>query len=122
MESRMSTTIYHYPACSTSRNTLAMIRERGIEPDVVEYLRTPPDRETLLALISESGLTARDVLRRKDELYAELGLGDPTLSDDALVDAMLAHPALIERPFVVTPLGTRLCRPAERVLEILPSP
>jgi arsenate reductase len=122
MESRMSTTIYHNPACSTSRNTLAMIRERGIEPDVVEYLKTPPDRETLLALIAASGLTAHDVLRRKGDLYAELGLDDPALSDDALVDAMLAHPALIERPFVVTTLGTRLCRPAERVLEILPSP
>ncbi|WP_172202296.1 MULTISPECIES: arsenate reductase (glutaredoxin) [unclassified Niveibacterium] len=115
-------TIYHNPACGTSRNTLAMIRNAGIEPEVVLYLQTPPSRDTLLALIRDSGLAVRDVIRQKGTPYEELGLADPTLSDDALIDAMLAHPILINRPIVVTPLGTRLCRPSELVLDILPQP
>lgn len=114
--------IYHNPACGTSRNTLAMIRNAGIEPEVVLYLQTPPSRDTLLALIRDSGLAVRDVIRQKGTPYEELGLADPTLSDDALIDAMLAHPILINRPIVVTPLGTRLCRPSELVLDILPQP
>ncbi|WP_374509086.1 arsenate reductase (glutaredoxin) [Niveibacterium sp.] len=115
-------TIYHNAACGTSRNTLAMIRNAGIEPEVVLYLQTPPSRDTLLALIRDSGLTVRDVIRQKGTPYEELGLADPALSDDALIDAMLAHPILINRPIVVTPLGTRLCRPSELVLDILPQP
>lgn len=115
-------TIYHNPACGTSRNTLAMIRNAGIEPEVVLYLQTPPGRDTLLALIRDSGLAVRDVIRQKGTPYEELGLADPALSDDALIDAMLAHPILINRPIVVTPLGTRLCRPSELVLDILPQP
>lgn len=118
----MSVTIYHNPACGTSRNTLAMIRNAGIEPRVIEYLTTPPDRATLRRLIADAGLTVREALRSKERLYAELGLDTPMLDDDALLDAMLAHPVLINRPFVVTPLGTRLCRPSERVLDILPAP
>lgn len=115
-------TIYHNPACGTSRNTLAMIRNAGIEPEVVLYLQTPPSRDTLLALIRASGLAVRDVIRQKGTPYEELGLADPALGDDALIDAMLAHPILINRPIVVTPLGTRLCRPSELVLDILPQP
>lgn len=115
-------TIFHNPACGTSRNTLAMIRNAGIEPLVVEYLKTPPAREALRAMIAAAGLTVRGALREKGTPYAELGLGDPALTDDALLDAMGAHPILINRPFVVTPLGTRLCRPSERVLDILPAP
>jgi len=115
-------TIYHNPACGTSRNTLAMIRNAGIEPEVVLYLQTPPSRDTLLALIRDSGLALRDVIRQKGTPYDELGLADPALSDDALIEAMLAHPILINRPIVVTPLGTRLCRPSEQVLDILPQP
>ncbi|WP_374600420.1 arsenate reductase (glutaredoxin) [Niveibacterium sp.] len=115
-------TIYHNPACGTSRNTLAMIRNAGIEPEVVLYLQTPPSRDTLLALIRDSGLAVRDVIRQKGTPYEELGLADPAVSDDALIDAMLAHPILINRPIVVTPLGTRLCRPSELVLDILPQP
>jgi len=115
-------TIYHNPACGTSRNTLAMIRNAGIEPEVVLYLQTPPSRDTLLALIRDSGLALRDVIRQKGTPYDELGLADPALSDDALIEAMLAHPILINRPIVVTPLGTRLCRPSELVLDILPQP
>ncbi|HZH44790.1 MAG TPA: arsenate reductase (glutaredoxin) [Lysobacter sp.] len=115
-------TIYHNPACGTSRNTLAMIRNAGIEPRVIEYLQTPPDRATLLALIQAMGITPRALLREKGTPYAELGLDDPSLSDDALIDAMLAHPILINRPIVATPLGTRLCRPSEAVLDILPAP
>lgn len=115
-------TIYHNPACGTSRNTLAMIRNAGIEPEVLLYLQTPPSRDTLLALIRNSGLAVRDVIRQKGTPYEELGLADPALSDDALIDAMLAHPILINRPIVVTPLGTRLCRPSELVLDILPQP
>lgn len=118
----MTITIYHNPACGTSRNTLAMIRNSGVEPDIIEYLKTPPSREALKKLIARSGLTVREAMRAKEKLHAELGLDDPTLSDDALLDAMLAHPILINRPFVVTPLGTRLCRPSELVLDILPSP
>lgn len=119
----MSTiTIYHNPACGTSRNTLAMIRNSGIEPEVVEYLKNPPDRATLQGLIEASGLTTRDVLRSKGTPYDELGLGDPKWSDDQLVDFMLQHPILINRPLVKTPLGVRLCRPSEQVLDILPNP
>lgn len=115
-------TIYHNPACGTSRNTLAMIRNAGIEPRVVEYLKHPPDRETLRGLVDAMGIPARELLRAKEALYAELGLDDASLDDDALIDAMLAHPVLINRPIVASPLGTRLCRPSEAVLDLLPSP
>lgn len=114
--------IYHNPECGTSRNTLAMIRNAGIEPHVVEYLKTPPSRALLVQLIERAGLTPRQLLREKGTPYAELGLGDENLSDDALVDEMLAHPVLINRPLVVSPLGVRLCRPSEVVLDILPAP
>jgi arsenate reductase len=114
--------IYHNPACGTSRNTLAMIRDAGIEPHVIEYLKTPPARALLVQLIARAGLTPRAVLREKGTPYAELGLGDTTLSDEKIVDAMMAHPILINRPLVVTPLGVKLCRPSELVLDILPSP
>ena len=113
-------TIYHNPACGTSRNTLAMIRHAGIEPDIVEYVQHPPSRALLADLIARAGLTPREALRKKGDLYAELGLGDPSLSDDQLLDAMVAHPILIERPLVVSPLGVRLCRPSEAVLDLLP--
>jgi arsenate reductase len=113
-------TIYHNPACGTSRNTLAMIRHAGIEPEIVEYVQHPPSRALLADLIARAGLTPREVLRKKGDLYAELGLGDPSLSDDQLLDAMVAHPILIERPLVVSPLGVRLCRPSEVVLDLLP--
>lgn len=113
-------TIYHNPRCGTSRNTLAMIRNSGVEPLVIEYLKTPPTREQLVALIAASGLSVREVMRSKEAVFGELGLTDTGLSDDALIDAMMAHPILINRPIVVTPLGTRLCRPSEVVLEILP--
>jgi arsenate reductase len=113
-------TIYHNPSCGTSRNTLAMIRNSGVEPTVIEYLVTPPSRDTLAGLIARMGVPVRDVLREKGTPYAELGLDDPTLTDDALLDAMMAHPILINRPIVVTPLGVRLCRPSEQVLDILP--
>lgn len=118
----MTVTIYHNPACGTSRNTLAMIRQSGEEPEVIEYLRTPPTRERLAELIRAAGLTVRQALRQKDTPYDALGLADPALSDDALLDAMMAHPILINRPFVVTSRGVRLCRPSELVLEILPNP
>ncbi len=114
--------IYHNPACGTSRNTLGLIRNSGVEPQVIEYLKTPPDRATLKALIDAMSISLRNVLREKGTPYAELGLDDPALSDDALIDAMLAHPILIQRPIVVTPLGTKLCRPSEAVLDLLPSP
>ncbi|WP_193754573.1 arsenate reductase (glutaredoxin) [Sphingomonas sanguinis] len=114
--------IYHNPACGTSRNTLAMIRNAGIEPHVVEYLKTPPSRALLVELIDRAGITPRDLLREKDTPYAELGLGDTSLTDDALVDAMMAHPVLINRPLVVSPLGVKLCRPSEAVLDLLPAP
>ena len=113
--------IYHNPDCGTSRNTLAMIRNAGIEPHVIEYLKTPPVRALLVQLIARAGLTPRALLREKGRPYAEFGLGDETLSDDQLVDAMLAHPILINRPIVVTALGVKLCRPSEIVLDILPT-
>lgn len=115
-----SITIYHNPQCGTSRNTLALIRNCGIEPTVIEYLRTPPRREQLIELIEASGLSVRQVLRSKEALCADLGLSDPARSDEELIEAMLAHPILINRPIVVSPLGTRLCRPSELVLDILP--
>lgn len=118
----MSVTIYHNPACGTSRNVLAMIRASGVEPEVVEYLTTPPGRDLLKALIAAAGLSVRQALREKGTPYAELGLGDPSLTDDQLLDAMQAHPILINRPFVVTEKGVRLARPSEVVLEILPNP
>jgi arsenate reductase len=118
----MSITIYHNPECGTSRNTLSMIRQSGEEPRVVEYLVTPPSRDELIGLIQAMGVPVRDLLRRKGTPYDKLGLDDGSLSDDALVDAMMAHPILINRPIVVTPLGTRLCRPSEAVLDILPNP
>ena len=114
--------IYHNPACGTSRNTLALIRNSGVEPQVIEYLKTPPDRATLQGLIAAMGIPVREALREKGTPYAELGLDDPSLSDDALIDAMLAHPILIQRPIVVTPLGAKLCRPSETVLDLLPAP
>jgi arsenate reductase len=117
----MSVTIYHNPDCGTSRNTLAMIRNAGIEPEIVEYLRTPPDRETLKELIARAGPTVRAALREKGTPYAELGLSDTSLTDAQLLDAMMQHPILINRPLVVTPLGVRLCRPSEIVLDILPA-
>ena len=112
--------IYHNPACGTSRNTLGLIRNAGIEPHVVEYLKTPPSRALLVELIDRAGITPRDLLREKGTPYAELGLGDRSLSDDALADAMMAHPILINRPLVVSPLGVKLCRPSEAVLDLLP--
>jgi arsenate reductase len=115
-------TIYHNPACGTSRNTLALIRNAGIEPRVVEYLKTPPTRDMLVDLIRKAGLTVRGAIREKGTPYQELGLADPALTDDQLLDAMMAHPILINRPFVVTPWGARLCRPSEIVLDILPVP
>jgi arsenate reductase len=115
-------TIYHNPACGTSRNTLALIRNAGIEPAVVEYLKAPPDRATLQALLARLGLRPRELLREKGTPYAELGLGEDRHTDDQLIELMLAHPILINRPIVVTPLGARLCRPSEVVLDILPSP
>jgi arsenate reductase len=117
----MTVTIYHNPGCGTSRNVLSQIRDAGIEPEVIEYLKTPPSRDTLVGLIASAGLQVREALRDKGALYEELGLADPALSDDALLDAMAEHPVLINRPFVVTPAGARLCRPAERLLEILPA-
>jgi len=113
-------TIYHNPACGTSRNVLALIRNTGEEPTVIEYLKTPPDRATLKQLIAAMGTPVRDVLRQKGTPYDELGLDDPKWTDDQLIDFMLQHPILINRPIVVTPLGTRLCRPSEAVLDILP--
>ena len=115
-------TIYHNPACGTSRNVLALIRNSGEEPTVIEYLTNPPDRATLERLIVAMGVPVRDVLRQKGTPYDELDLGDPTWTDAQLVDFMLQHPILINRPIVVTPLGTRLCRPSEAVLDILPQP
>ena len=115
-------TIWHNPSCGTSRNTLGLIRNAGIAPRIVEYLKTPPDRATLAATIAAAGMTVRQAIREKDTPFAELGLDDPTLSDDALLDAMLAHPILINRPFVIAPGGTRLCRPSETVLDILSAP
>ncbi|WP_454857534.1 arsenate reductase (glutaredoxin) [Rhizobium binxianense] len=116
----MNVTIYHNPACGTSRNTLAMIRNAGIEPTIVEYLKNPPTREQLVKMIADAGLTVREAIREKGTPYAEFGLDNPGLTDDQLLDAMLKDPILINRPFVVTPLGTRLSRPSELVLDILP--
>jgi len=118
----MSITIYHNPACGTSRNTLSLIRNSGVEPEVIEYLKTPPDKATLQTLIAAMGITPRALLREKGTPYDELGLADPNWTDAQLLDFMLAHPILINRPVVVTPLGTRLCRPSEVVLDILPNP
>ncbi len=118
----MTVTIYHNPACGTSRNTLAMIRATGIEPTVIEYLKTPPSREQLRDLVQRMGVNLRDVLRRKGTPFEELGLDDPNLSDNALLDAVEAHPILINRPIVVTDKGVRLCRPSETVLPLLDSP
>ena len=118
----MTITIYHNPACGTSRNTLAMIRQSGEEPEVIEYLKTPPSREKLVQLIAAMGIGPRDLLREKGTPYAELRLGDPKSSDDELIDVMLKHPILINRPIVVAPMGTKLCRPSEAVLDILPNP
>ena len=114
--------IYHNPECGTSRNTLAMIRNAGIEPHVIEYLNTPPARALLVQLIERAGISPRDLLREKGAPYDKLGLNDETLTDDTLVDAMMAHPILINRPLVVTPIGVKLCRPSESVLDILPGP
>lgn len=116
----MSTiTIYHNPACGTSRNVLALLRERGLEPRVIEYLKTPPERQTLARLAADTGGSVRSIVRAKAPPYEELGLADPTWSDDQLLDFMVQHPILLNRPIVVTPRGTRVCRPAEVVLEIL---
>ncbi|WBU28730.1 arsenate reductase (glutaredoxin) [Rhodopseudomonas palustris] len=116
----MDVIIYHNPACGTSRNTLGLIRNAGIEPHVIEYLKCPPTRALLKQLIARAGLTPRQALREKGTPYAELKLGDPSLSDDDLLDAMIAHPILIQRPLVVTPNGVRICRPSEQVLDLLP--
>jgi arsenate reductase len=113
-------TIYHNPACGTSRNVLALIRDTGAEPTVIEYLKNPPDRETLKGLVVAMGVPVRELLRQKGTPYEELGLGDAKWSDEQLIDFMLAHPILINRPIVATPLGTRLCRPSETVRDILP--
>jgi arsenate reductase len=113
--------IYHNPACGTSRNTLGLIRNAGIEPHVIEYLKCPPSRALLEQLMHRAGLTPRDLLREKGTPFAEMKLGDPALSDDQLIDAMMAHPILINRPLVVTPNGVRLCRPSEAVLDLLPA-
>ena len=118
----MDTIIYHNPACGTSRNTLGLIRNAGIEPHVIEYLKCPPSRAMLASLIARMGVPVRAVLREKGAPYAELGLGDPSLGDEALLDAMMAHPILINRPIVVTPKGVRLCRPSELVLDLLDNP
>ena len=118
----MSVTIYHNPACGTSRNTLAMIRQSGEEPEIIEYLKTPPDRARLIELIKAMGIPVRALLREKGTPYAELGLADPKWSDDQLIDFMLAHPILINRPIVVTPKGVRLCRPSEQVFDLLDNP
>lgn len=115
-------TIYHNPVCGTSRNTLAMIRASGVEPEVIEYLKAPPSREKLIELITKMGIAPRDLLREKGTPYADLGLADLTLSDSVLVDAMLEHPILINRPIVVTAKGVKLCRPSELVLDILENP
>ena len=117
----MDIIIYHNPACGTSRNALAMIRNAGIEPHVIEYLKTPPSREMLVDLLKRSDLTPRELLREKGTPYADLNLGDERLSDDLLIDAMMEHPVLINRPLVVSPLGVKLCRPSEVVLDLLPA-
>lgn len=118
----MTVTIYHNPECGTSRNALAMIRQSGVEPTVIEYLKNPPSRERIVELVSAAGITLRQALRQKDTPYEALGLGDTSLTDEALLDAIGQHPVLINRPFVETPVGTRLCRPSEVVLDILQKP
>ena len=118
----MTVTIYHNPGCGTSRNVLALIRNSGEEPNIIEYLKTPPSRVELASLIGRMGISVRDLLRRKGTPYDELKLDDPALADDDLLDAMMAHPILINRPIVVTPKGVKLCRPSEAVLDILPNP
>jgi arsenate reductase len=122
MNAPVDVIIYHNPACRTSRNTLALIRNAGIEPHVIEYLKTPPTRAMLRSLIERMGVSMRKVLREKGTPYAELELGNPALSDEQLLDAMVEHPILINRPIVITPVGVRLCRPSEVVLDILPAP
>ena len=117
----MQTTIYHNPKCGTSRNTLAMIRHAGIEPIIIEYLQTPPTRTQLVQLIADMGISVRAAMRSKETIYSELNLDDASLNEDALIDAMMAHPILINRPIVVNELGTKLCRPSELVLELLPT-
>ncbi|HET8608334.1 MAG TPA: arsenate reductase (glutaredoxin) [Burkholderiales bacterium] len=117
----MKTTIYHNPKCSTSRNTLALIRDAGIEPEIIEYLKHPPEHAALKKMIAQAGLTVRDAIRSKEAQYSELGLDDPSVTDDQLLDAMVQHPILINRPFVVTDRGVRLCRPADAVHDILPA-
>lgn len=118
----MTVTIYHNPSCGTSRNTLAMIRHSGVEPEIIEYLRHPPSRARLIELIRAMGISVRELLREKGTPYAELGLADPKWSDDELIDFMVAQPILINRPIVVTPKGVRLCRPSEKVLDLLDNP
>ena len=118
----MSVTIYHNPGCGTSRNTLAMIRQSGVEPIVIEYLKTPPSRSRIVELVAAAGMSLRDALRKKDTPYEALGLADPAKTDDELLDAIEAHPILLNRPFVETSIGTRLCRPSEVVLDILANP
>jgi arsenate reductase len=118
----MTVTIYHNPNCGTSRNVLAMIRQSGVEPEIIEYLKTPPSRAKLLKLINAMGISVRDLLRERGTPYHELGLGNPDLTDDQLIDQMLAHPILINRPIVVTDKGVKLCRPSETVLPLLPNP
>ena len=115
-------TMYHNPQCATSRNVLALIRNTGVEPEVIEYLKTPPSRDKLLALVGQMGISVRALLRQKGTPFDALGLGDEALTDDALLDAIVSHPILMNRPIVVTPLGARLCRPSEAVLDILPLP
>jgi arsenate reductase len=122
MNSDRPITIYHNPACGTSRNTLAMIRNSGVEPRIVKYLKTPPSREQLVELMRQMDIPVRDLIRQKGTPYYELGLDDPKLSDDELIDQMIAHPILINRPIVITPKGAKLCRPSELVLDILPDP
>ncbi len=117
----MNITIYHNPKCGTSRNTLAMIRHAGFEPTIIEYLKNPPTREELVQLIADAGIGVREVMRSKETIFSELGLSDVNLSDDQLIDAMMAHPILINRPIVVSELDTKLCRPSEVVLDILPA-
>ena len=122
MDQDFPVVIHHNPACGTSRNTLGLIRNSGEEPVIVEYLKTPLSKDELRALITKAGISARDLLRAKEKIAGELGLADPSVSDDALLSAMAAHPILMNRPVVVTPLGARLCRPSELVLDILPNP
>ncbi len=118
----MDITIYHNTRCGTSRTTLALIRNTGVEPNIIEYLHNPPSRKELTAIIEKAGISVRDAVRQKETLFKELGLDDPAVSDDRLLDAMIEYPILINRPFVITPKGARLCRPSELVLDILPLP